>query len=458
MAMTPNLRIIVDGDHLRVYRRGEEVSGRVILVTTEHEDFKSLSISFNGTCTTRTSRPSSSTETDIDLAQARQSFEEKICLFNYDQELLSRHTLAPGKYCWTFNFKFPELTEPKFARWYHGPKYQREPHPLPPSFQTQTNGSGGQAMVSYLLQARLDRSAIKSPIEAQEPLPYHPTPHNMTLDARVISRVLYAQTWKPLGGRTAIDKALKRFSRQPSAATSTPRIVPTLHYPERISPGQHLPLLLSLTNSEDPSSAKDGSSGCTLDSVTVTITTHTTSTCSKSAAQPEDVMTKHVVCLSKANINTAIPFGTRTKLTNNFRLVDDAECVPSFKTYTITRRYDLTVAVSIRYGDRTQRIRCTTLLDILPRIPRELLPSLQEDDDADIDPLPLYAPREASAPDYESLYSLSRMPSSSKSSTYTRSGSSSVASSGQSTPASEIDEPQFLGATNPDAKIEASGA
>jgi len=447
MSAIPNLRIILDGDHLRVYRRGDRVTGRVILVTTEEEDFRSLTVNFNGTCTTRTPRPPSFDENDIDSTQARKDFEEHIRLFNFDQELLPRRTLAPRKYCWTFEFKFPELTEPKFARWYHGPRYHREPHPLPPSFQTQTHVSGGHAMVSYLLQAQLKRDAFKPPINALEPLPYHPTPHNMTLDAKIASRVLYAQTWKPLGGRTAIDKALKRFSRGSSAGNDTPRIVPTLHYPERISPGQHIPLLISLTNSEDPSNTTSGidTRECVLDSVTVTITTHTTSICNQAVGRPEDVMVRHVVCLSKTNINTPIPFRTRTKLTHNFRLVDDAECVPSFRTYTITRRYDLTVVVGIKYDDRTFRIRCTTLLDILPCIPRELLPLLQEDNAAEVDQLPLYTPREPSAPDYESLYLLSPMPSSSTSSVYTMSGSasSSVASSGQSTPASEVDELDF---------------
>jgi hypothetical protein len=445
---TPNLQIIVDGDHLRVYRRGERVTGRVILVTTEPDHFRSLTVSFNGTCATKTSPSHPPNGCNAGPTQAR----EHIRLFNFDQELLTRCTLAPGKHCWTFDFRFPDKTEPTFTRWQHGPKYHRGPHELPPTFQAQTHVSGGYVTVSYLLVARLQKTGSPCSLNVEEPLPYHPTPRNMTLDAKLVSRVLYAQTWKPLGGRTAIDKALKRLSRHTPADTDAPRIVPTLHYPERISPGQHIPLLLSLTNSEGTSSCDiaAGSKQCVLESVTVAITTHTTSVCSQNIAQPEYVKTKHVVCLSNDNINTPVPFGIRTKLTNNFRLVDNAECVPSFRTYNITRRYDLIIAIGIRYGDRTFRIRCTTLLDILPRIPRELFPGRQEDADADTEPLPLYAAREPSAPDYESLFSLSRMPSNSNSSTYTKSGSatSSVASSGQSTPASEVDEPDFLRSTS----------
>jgi hypothetical protein len=419
------------------------VTGRLILVLMEEEELSSLTVSLRGTCTTATSR---SSEPDFDVTHAKQKYEENISLFTLNQGILSKRTLTPNKYCWTFDFKFPELTEPTFPRWHHGPKYHKEPHLLPPTFHTQTYVPGGHATISYFLQAELKRSAYKTPVHAKEILPYHPTPHGMTIDAKVTSRVLYAQTWKPLGGRKVIDRAFSRLSRRPSTNTSTPRIVPTLHYPERISPGQRIPLLLSLTNNQDLNITEDNIlKECVLDSVTVTITTHTTSVCGPPTSQPEDVMLKDVICLSKTNLNTPVPFGTRTKLTNNFRLVDDAECVPSFKTYTITRRYDLTVAVGIKYGDRKFNIRCTTLLDILPRIPRELLPSFPEDQDAEIDPLPLYVSREPSkefAPDYESLYSLSRTPSSSESSAYSTSGSasSSAASSGQSTPASEVDQ------------------
>jgi hypothetical protein len=154
------------------------------------------------------------------------------------------------------------------------------------------------------------------------------------------------------------------------------------------------------------------------------------------------MMVKHVTCLSKTNIAKPLPFGKKLKLANNFRLVDDAECVPSFKTYTITRRYDFNVTIGLRYEGREFKVRCTTLLEILPRIPRELLPSMPEDEETEIDPLPLYEPREPSrefAPEYESLYELERSSSSEGELSYTRSRGSSLVS----TPATELEELRF---------------
>lgn len=447
MAPVPNLRVIVDGDSARVYRRGDKVTGRVILTVEQEEEYKSLTLSFAGTCTTKTTRPFFITGNDADATQSRRPYEERVRLFCFEQELLPRCTFAPRKYSWSFDFKFPDLTEPKFSRWQHGPKYMKDPHPLPPSFQISSHVPGGQAMVAYFLQARLERVGAKRAVKTQQMLPYHPTPTDMPLEARVTSRVLYAQTFKPLAdSRTAVDRVLAKLSRRSSAYKGNPRIVPTFHYPERISPGQNIPLLLSLTNTQElPNNRSGAQAQCILDSVTVAIGTHTTSICGQPASQPEDTMIKHITCLSKTNLNTPLPFGSPTKLTNNFRLVDDAECIPSFKTYTITRRYDLTVTVGIRYGDRTFTVRCTTLLEILPRIPPELLPSVEADEDGDDDPLPLYVlrdPVKEHAPDYESIYSLSRTGSSLTPRGYSVGGGSSL-SSGSSTPATELEEPDL---------------
>ncbi|KAJ4296778.1 hypothetical protein N0V90_006826 [Kalmusia sp. IMI 367209] len=437
--MDPDLRIIVDGDTTQVYRRGDKVSGRVILGTADEEDITALKISFLGVCTTTTTR-SMYTPHDADVTQPAQRFQERVQLFRFEHDLLSSSLPALNKDSWIFDFKFPELTEPKYSRWQHGPRYPKTPHPLPPSFQTNT--PGGQAIVSYFLQATLERGGSKDALEIHEYLPYHPTPEDMHIEPKVLSRVLYAQIWKPLSdSRTAIDKAFARMSRRNSAnGGNNPRIVPTIYYPEMISPGQNMPLYLSLEDTQAAAHACQRlSSQCVLDSVTVTISTHTTTICGKAATQPEDVMVKHVNCLSKNNMAKPMPFGTKVKLANNFRLVDDAECVPSFKTYTITRRYDLTVAIGLKYEGRHFTVRCTTLLEILPRIPRELLPSMPEDEEVEIDPLPLYIPREPSrefAPVYESLYSLSNSPSSSASLDRTESGGSSIIS-GVATPASE---------------------
>ncbi|KAF2255693.1 hypothetical protein BU26DRAFT_6047 [Trematosphaeria pertusa] len=439
MAAGPSLRIVVDGDSSRVYRRGERVTGRVILGIEEQDEIRSLRVCFAGTCTTKTTRPFYVTGNDADATQSRRAFEERICLFNFRRDLLPRCTLAPKKYTWTFAFRFPELTEPKYSRWTHGSKYSRGPHPLPPSFHQRTNSPDGQAKVSYHLQAKLVRGGPKATAKTYHPLVYQPAPRDIPQEPRITSSVLYAQTWKPLSeNRTAVDKALVKISRRTSAGDRNPRIIPTIHYPQKIAPGQHIPLLLSLTNVHRAVNHGEACEPeCILDSLTVSISTCTTSMCGQPMSQPEDVVLKHVTCLSKTDLNETLPFGTATKLTNNFRLVDNAECVPSFRTYTIIRRYDLTVTVGIKYGDRSFTIRSTMPLEILPRTLGETSPALHNDAEADIEPLPLYAPREPSkefAPSYEALYSLSRTHSSSGSLAYTESRSLSVAS-GISTPA-----------------------
>ncbi|KAI4687611.1 uncharacterized protein J4E88_003202 [Alternaria novae-zelandiae] len=252
-----------------------------------------------------------------------------------------------------------------------GCNYLREPHPLPPSFQLKTSGPGGAAQISYFVQARL---ILSGSTETK-------------------------RFWKPNKEKDG-SRVKKVFSGV--SMNSTPRIVPTLNHPEKVCPGQHMPLSLSLLNARDP--ANHAERECIIDSLTVTISTYSTTKCGNTVTDPEDVVSKHITCISRTDMNRPIPFNKTTTLTSNFRLIDDIECVPTFKTYTITRRYALAISIGIKYNDQHFTIRSSTPLEILPRIPCERLPPLE--DREDFEQLPEYTPREPSrefAPDYESL-------------------------------------------------------
>lgn len=452
------MRVIVDGDSSKVYRKGDKVTGRIILVVEEEEHIQSLKLVFGGNCITQTSRPFH--VNGGDSSPSRREFEEKIRLFCQEKVILPASTLSPKKYTWTFEFVFPESTEPRFARVTHGANYLKEPHPLPPTFQLKTNVPSGAAQISYFVQARLTLGGSKGVKRCRVLLPYRPTPQISTLprEARCTSAVLYSQTWKP--ARDAVEdvqgtvkNVFSKVSRR-ARANSTPRIIPSLLYPEVVAPGQHIPISLLLRNTKD--SINEARAECTIDSLSITISTFSTTMCGHTLTQPEDVVSKHVTCIAKTGMNKTARFGVTSSLTSNFRLVDDGECVPTFKTYTITRRYSLGISIGIKYEGQSFVIRSNTPLEIVPRMPRDLLPP-PEDDADDFDPLPLYAPREPSkefAPDYEEIFALSRTSSGSNSlalaPTYSRSSSyvsnmsgSSGTSSGASTPASEIEQPVF---------------
>ncbi|KAF2785767.1 hypothetical protein K505DRAFT_380693 [Melanomma pulvis-pyrius CBS 109.77] len=454
MALVPNLRVILDGDAARVYRQGEHVKGRVILVLEEEEQIKTLKVNFVGSCATKTTRPFYMSGNDADACQSRREYEERLNLFNVEQVLVLGSTLPSRKYTWDFDFTFPILTKPQCSRWTYGSKYLKDPHPLPPSFHICTTTPHGHAMVSYRVQAKLVRGGSNCAKRVTQMITYHPSPPNASIEPKVTSRVLYAQTWKPIKDtRTAVDRVITKVSRRYSTPTTFPQIVPTLHYVEKIAPGQKIPLLLSLANARDAfGMRKNDQPQCVLDSLVVTITTHTTSMCGQPFTQPEDIVVKQVTCISKQDINQPLSFSIPTKLTTNFRLVDDAECVPSFKTYTITRQYSMSVVVGIKFQDQKFTIRSTTQLEILPRVPREM--SMrgrggEQTEEGDVDPLPLYRERDMDmimelAPDYETLYSLT--PTSSVSPSYDltlRDEGRDGFVSGTSTPESEIEQPVF---------------
>ncbi|KAF2706782.1 hypothetical protein K504DRAFT_437688 [Pleomassaria siparia CBS 279.74] len=420
MALGPTLRVMIDGDAARVYRQGDQVKGRVILALEEEEDIKMLKVNFMGTCITRTTRPLYVAGNDADASQSRRGYEERLELFDIVQILASRCTLASKKHIWNFDFKFPDLTQSRCSRWTYGSKYMKGPHPLPPSFHLCNNNLGGKAIVSYHIQAKLVRTGTKDINKVTQILAYHPSPMS-AFEPKVTSRVLYAQTWKPVKkDRTIINRILTKVAGRVSTANAFPRIVPTLYYVEKIETGQHMPLHLSLANARDEFGVRnDNQPQCTLDSLSITISTFTTSMCGQPLTQPEDVTVKHVTCISRHDINQLVPFSRPTKLTTNFRLVDDVECVPTFRTCftllldTITRRYSMTVVVGIKFQDQKFTIKSTTALEILPRIPREMMMTMggiEENEEGDVDPLPLYVEREADvsfepAPNYEMLYS-----------------------------------------------------
>lgn len=439
----PALRVIVDGDSDKVYRKGDKVTGRVILVVEEKEQIQSLNVVFAGNCITKTTRPFHVNGNEN--TPSRRESEEKIRLFEREEELVPASTLAPKKYIWTFEFTFPELTEPRYKRLTHGVNYLREPHALPPTFQLKTNVRGGAAQISYFVQARLTLDGSRGVKRCRVALPYHPTPAvNLNREVKCTSTVLYGQAWKPSKEESkSTSKVFNKVSRR-----STPRIVPSIVYPESVAPGQHIPISLHLRNTRDAMNETQGE--CTIDSLSITISTYSTSMCGHDVTQPEDIVSKHVTCIARTDMKKILKFGITAPLTSNFRLIDDVECVPTFKTYTITRRYTLGVSIGIKYGGQHFTVRSTTPLEIVPRVPRSALPPV--DDADDFEPLPLYSPREPSkefAPDYEELFPLSRIASSSSSSSsnllapaYSRSESymsdASGMSTGASTPASEI--------------------
>jgi len=412
MAPIPNLRISLNGDTTQAFREGDQVKGRLTLVLEQEELVKSVKIAFAGECTTKATRSLYVSEN----ADSDKDYSKTVELFNTERTLVKDTKLASSKHSWEFEFTFPLQTEPQYSRWAHGKQFPRTPHPLPPTFQLRTDGPyGSTAEVSYFVQATLELPG-KRKHQVTELVGFLPNSTETTRQAQVRSRVLYAQTLKPgqqtqLDARTKFDKVFDKVRRHKESST-VPRIIPTIYSPDKIAPGQHIPLLLCLVKANIGDYPE-----CTLDSLKVTLSTFTTSVCGQPLALPEDTVSKHVTCIAKSNLNQTIAYSTPTPLTHNFRLIDNAECVPTFSTYTICRRYTMSIALTLKCSvsdspPQTHTVTCTTPLEItsrLPRLERRSSVASAENDD-EVDPLPLYEmlePLQELAPDYETLYSLS---------------------------------------------------
>ncbi|KAF2018766.1 hypothetical protein BU24DRAFT_104733 [Aaosphaeria arxii CBS 175.79] len=440
MAQSPNLRILVDGDGSKIYRQGDRVTGRAFLVLEKKEYIKELKVHFAGACITKTTRPHYDSS-NRDSSLSNRNFEEQVRLFSIEKTLVESTELPARKHSWTFDFAFPEITERRVSKWSRGSKFQKEPHCLPPSISVRTNSPGGKATVSYYVQARLVDSGIHGPYKVTQHIYYQPAPTpGLVREARVMSRVLYNQIWKPeKDSAKGVEKVFSKVGRKYKSNGRHPRIVPTLYFPEKVAPGQHIPLSIALYNASNLERPQ-----VILDSLNVSIATHTVAICGNPWTQPEDTISRTVTCISRHNINKPIPFDTPTAMTSNFKLVDDAECVPTFKTYTISRRYSMILTVGLKLEGEEQRftIRSTHGLEILPRMsPEDLALTMRpvDENELDVEPLPLYRAREHSmelAPDYETLYSLSPTPSTNSSLDYFSERVTSPSSSLSSTPGS----------------------
>lgn len=412
MARTiPDLLVLVEGDPSRVYRSGDKVKGKVVLVLEQEEQVKSFKISFIGGSITRTTRPFYVTgESEHAHSSARKEYKERADLFNHEILPIEDSAITTGKHSYPFEFTFPDLTEPRHSRWTHGPKYSKGPHALPPSFHINTNHPGGKASISYFVLAKLVVRTGRI-TKARQTLNYQPSIADHPLEARLTSRVLYGQTLKPFeretGRGTAVDKVMKKISNKATAQYSSPQIVPILRYPDQVTPGQSMPISLAL-KSLGHSTSEAEQPECILDSFTMVLSTITTTICGRLLTQPQDTVIKDVTCVARSDINTPIAFDTPTKLTTNLRLVDDDEAVPSFKSYIISRHYTITATIGIKCNSQTYTVRTVTPLHILPRDDRIAAAAQQtvDQDGVPHEPLPLYAPREPSseeAPDYEEV-------------------------------------------------------
>lgn len=320
---------------------------------------------------------------NADKSRQNETFQDRTQLFRFEHDLLPVYRSSPNKGTCDFEFKFPESTRPGSPRWQQGSLYQDPSHPLPPSFHTKS--PEGSCIIAYFLQATLERSGSRGPLVKYEYLPYQPTSEEIPGESSLYSRVLRAHTRSPSSeNKKTVDKVFARLS---SLSSNAARIVPTFYYPTKISPGQDIPLFLSVELN-----GLHDSSQCILDSVTVTISTYTTISCGPPDSKLERSTVKHVTCLSKANMATPMPFGKKVPLTNSFRLVDNAECIPSFDLRNVTRRYELLVTIGLKHGGHNLFMASTTAVEILPRQMRGSMTSGTGYEEIEEELLPAYSP------------------------------------------------------------------
>jgi hypothetical protein len=390
--------------HQRTYESGDKVAGKVILNNGEQEQIRGLKIKFEAFCRTRTTRPYYANPDNENIAGSRRLFEENAQLFLQEQMLLSgTFTLAPNKHEYPFEFTFPSKSTERYRKSTRK-HFSNDPHNLPPSFKVVMGSQSCTGEVLYQLEAKLSRSSFKSDLRTARSLPFCrkgivPRP------CRTRPHLLNIQTWDlttvPDTSRN-LPKRLVRAVVPDTDWKKTPciRFIPVVHAPKAVAPGQRIPLCLSLKAIQrrpiDPKI-----DGLILDSLQIDLTTNTRLMCSGLISQPEDTVSETKRCIDRSDCALYIPADQSVvPIVTDFRLVDSVEAVPTFKSYTISRYYTLTLRIGLRWEKKTFELETRTELEILPRfLDLHRRTSIQIEDE--IDPLPLYTPREEDSPEYE---------------------------------------------------------
>lgn len=330
------------------------MTGRVVFVAEKQEQVKSLKLNFTGACITKTTRPFYVGENEnYAVSSSRRGYKEKVPLFNLERVLMTGCTAAANKYSWSFEFQFPENTQIRCSRWGHRSHYNRDIHPLPPSFYTYTNEPGGEATIKYSVQVKLIRGGLKANKRASYTLPFSNPSRRHLHEPRTTSHILTTQTSSSAttspSKPTLTQKLSHLFTRNSPAKPPGTHFVPTLHTPSAVAPGEIIPISLSLQPDHhhrppNPSVPTPATEPCTLTTLTITLSTHTHSTTGRLLSHPQDTLTQHNTCVSRHSLATPLPLdhpSSPVPLVRAFRLLDTRACVPSFATYTVARAYTL---------------------------------------------------------------------------------------------------------------------
>jgi hypothetical protein len=397
--MSPSIKIFLDGRPNRIYFPGEKVSGKVVLTTRVQEEIKYIKVRFLGTSFTTMTRVLPGTAEDSE-ADNTKTWSESKPLFGYDRALVTKpFTLAANQYSWDFEFKFPSEADREYQTAV-GRHFTKDPHKLPPSFDSITEGRGGGS-VSYTIDVKIARSGInRTDVKVSEILRFQREPIAY-LPPRILPRFIPVQASRvkrstgnsePSSPNFVTSLGQKLDWRGPVA-----RFSPMIYSPEAISPGQKIPIALSVRPIQRK--ATDVKiDGLVMTGLQIDLTTHTAIVCGGLLSRPQDTISQSVLCINRQNCNVPIPVDqTRVPIVSDFRLVDNNQALPTFKSYIISRFYVMTIRIALRWKSTTWNITSHSELEVLPKCaPGQL---------EDVETLPPYTSEHDNIPTYEEFLS-----------------------------------------------------
>ncbi|KAF2761824.1 hypothetical protein EJ05DRAFT_185949 [Pseudovirgaria hyperparasitica] len=401
--MATVLNVTIHGDPCRIYHPADKITGTVYLTTSSQEEFKQLKLNFRGQCKTTTTRPYYVSGNEHSLA-SRKMLKETVTLFDQEKVLFQGpYKMSPTQHEWHFEYTFPSKSETTYQKAVKSAYYNKHPHDLPPSFRCLTESYRGEGYVHYSIEATLVRGSFKSEVRNLRYLLFRrrserPTPAKSHPNVLESQQIQMHEDFRP-----RVDKFGKAIHYSTLPVPTSVKFTPTFYAPKAVAPKQVIDLGLSIKQIQDQVNCND-TEIFTVDRLRVELLTTTRVACRGVLSQTQDVVTRSVTCVDRKLPGISIPIDdTPIALTRGFRLTDNNEASPSFKSYSISRIYQININIWLRWRDQTFRLSTSIELDILPRYdpppPRRQRRSV----DAElVDPLPLYT-RTEHAPAYEEV-------------------------------------------------------
>ncbi|KAI4143729.1 MAG: hypothetical protein LQ340_006893 [Diploschistes diacapsis] len=364
-------KIKIDGGNDQAFFPGAPIHGIITYKASANDRLQSVNLDLRGVIRVSPTRKGSSAAANEGKPQT-----EHVELFHIMERILAepiwteRRTLN-----WHFTIVLPQLTGPDRSHGLYAdagnPLFEEMPHPLPPSMGPDQSSEVEIAYNMYAVAKRSFRGYAETEQLQEAPvvdnissLIYYPDPPAVVGDH--ISTV--EKRWELV---SAVPKP-RKFSLKSSSTSSTldsgagggPPTIVEVRIPTVVVLGELVNV--ALVRPSDPDGGETSSASVAFKSLSASLHALTHRRTTKIAYKPE--LTE--ICTKKLGTDTArglVTLGS-TVLCSRFSTVVIKAWPPTFKSYNVSRMYDLVIEVALMQGKHEFKTQFTEEVEVVRKL------------------------------------------------------------------------------------------